>query len=60
MYDSVYNMIFKFYFKETEVEPFFIINQNVVKDGAMTLRASTQVICNVCLSHFKDIMLPTE
>ena len=32
----------------------------VVTDGIMTLRASNQVLCNVCSYDFYDMTLSTE
>ena len=43
-------MTFKLYLKAVEI----------ITDGVMTLRASNQVLCNVCSYHFYDMMLSTE
>ena len=53
-------MTFKLYFMVVEVESFLNRKHNVVTYGVMSLRASNQVLGNVCSYHFYDMTLSTE
>ena len=46
-----------------EAEPFFNRKHNVVTDGVMMLGVSKQVLCNLWLYHFYDMIrwqIPTS